>query len=164
MHDSGRADDILARMATTPCPRCQTQLSERTSGRAKLLACGDCGGVWLDPPSAKKVVSHMNGALSQIALSQRIAKSARLVVDEAPAIRCPFDAEPLRRVAVDGVDVDVCTVHGTWFDADEVRRIANAHLAEVEAKRPPPSGVASSQSEDGVAVFLDAVFEAASEI
>jgi Zn-finger nucleic acid-binding protein len=150
-------------MATTPCPRCGTELGERLSGRATLLACRDCGGVWLAPESARKVVEHVQGALALIVLSERVAGSSRALVDRAKAICCPFDAEPLARVEVDGVDVDVCRVHGTWFDAGEVRRIANAYTAQLEAQRPLPQRDSTPAEDVGVLAFLGAILDATSD-
>jgi hypothetical protein len=78
-------------------------------------------------------------------------------------VRCPFDGEPLGRVKVDGVDVDVCKVHGTWFDAGEVRRIANAYTAQL-AERLPAVRRDSSAAEGGdVLAFLGAVLDATND-
>ncbi len=151
-------------MATTPCPRCGTELGERLSGRAKLLACRDCGGVWLDPEPARKLVEHVHGALTLIVLSERVASGSKALVDHAKAICCPFDAEPLARVTVDGVDVDVCRVHGTWFDAGEVRRIANAYTTQLEARHTAPRKASSPAESGDVFEFLGAVLDATSEL
>jgi Zn-finger nucleic acid-binding protein len=150
-------------MATTPCPRCGTELGERLSGRATLLACRDCGGVWLAPEAARKVVEHVQGALTLIVLSERVAGSARGLVDHAKTILCPFDAEPLARVTVDGVDVDVCRVHGTWFDAGEVHRIANAYTTQLAAESSVSRRGASPAEDADVLAFLGAVLDATSD-
>lgn len=151
--------------ATTPCPRCGTELGERLSGRAKLLACRDCGGVWLTPDSARKVVEHIHGALSLVVLSERVAgASQRPVDDRVKTVCCPFDAEPLERVKVDGVDVDVCKVHGTWFDAGEVRRIANAFAAQLAERMPAVPRTSGSAEGGDVLAFLGAVLDATDEL
>jgi Zn-finger nucleic acid-binding protein len=151
-------------MATTPCPRCGTELGERLSGRATLLACRDCGGVWVAPEPARKVVEHVQGALALIVLSERVASASKALVDHAKPIRCPFDAEPLQRVSVHNVDVDVCRVHGTWFDAGEVRRIANAYTSPVEGAAPAPRREARASESGDVLVFLDALLDATDEV
>lgn len=151
-------------MATTPCPRCGTELGERRSGRAALLACKDCGGVWVAPEPARKVVEHVQGALALIVLSERAGNVRRGLVDHSKTVRCPFDAEPLERVSVHDVDVDVCRVHGTWFDAGEVRRIANAYTTPLE-QRAPASGPGSRPPEGaGVLAFLDVLLDATDEL
>jgi Zn-finger nucleic acid-binding protein len=147
-------------MATTPCPRCGTALGERLSGRATLLACRDCGGVWLAPESARKVVEHVQGALTLIVLSERVAGSSKTLVDRVKVALCPFDAEPLARVTVDGVEVDVCRVHGTWFDAGEVHRIANAYTAQLALRMPAVRRDSSPAEGADVLAFLGAVLDA----
>ncbi len=77
--------------------------------------------------------------------------------------RCPFDAEPLQRVAVHNVDLDVCRVHDTWFDAGEVRRNANAYTAPVEGGPPAPRRGSGPTESGDVLVFLDALLEVTDE-
>jgi Zn-finger nucleic acid-binding protein len=75
------------------------------------------------------VTSHLDGALRLVLASENVTRSAAAPGAETGSRtrRCPLDAEPLRREDAEGVEVDVCPVHGAWFDAGEVRRIANAH-------------------------------------
>lgn len=109
------------------------------------------------------MVEHLQGALALIVLSERVASASKALVDHAKPIRCPFDAEPLTRVTVHNVDVDVCRVHGTWFDAGEVRLIANAFTTPIEGS-PAPSRQDSRSTESGdVLVFLDALLDATDE-
>ena len=110
------------------------------------------------------MVEHLQGALALIVLSERVASASKALVDHAKPILCPFDAEPLARVTVHNVDVDVCRVHGTWFDAGEVRLIANAFTTPIEG-RPASSRRDSRSSESGdVLVFLDALLDATDEL
>ena len=153
-------------VAATPCPRCGVELVERISGRAKLLACRDCGGVWIDRADAERILAHEPGALQHILLTRRVAAKARIGYDIETPVRCPFDAEPLVKSEVDGVLVDSCAIHGTWFDAGEVHRIANASTTnpdKAESKWEGPTGRSSEASREWTAEsFIDglsAVFD-----
>lgn len=158
--------------ATSPCPRCGVELAERSSGKAKLLACRDCGGVWIDRADAQRILERKPGALQHILLTRRVAAKARVGYDIETPVRCPFDAEPLTKTDIDGVLVDSCRVHGTWFDAGEVHRIANAFTGKsdqpgaAEAKWEAPagkSGEASSKSWTAEG-FIDGLFEVLDEV
>lgn len=76
---------------------------------------------------------------------------------------------PLAKAEVDGVLVDSCAVHGTWFDAGEVNRIANAFTTKADkpAAAEPSwdhlrSGSSSSSSTEGS--FVDGLFAVLDEI
>jgi hypothetical protein len=70
-----------------------------------------------------------------LTLSDRIAQCAGCKPDTAvqgiPCAVCD-DAMALRRI--DGVEIDVCIDHGTWFDAQELRLVAEA-MAEARRRR-----------------------------
>lgn len=157
-------------VATSPCPRCGVELAERTSGKAKLLACPDCGGVWIDRADAQRILERKPGALQHILLTQRVAAKARVGYDIETPVRCPFDAEPLTKADVDGVLVDSCPVHGTWFDAGEVHRIANAFTthadktAAAERSWEPPRTSGSSSSSASSGSVLGGLFAVLDEI
>jgi Zn-finger nucleic acid-binding protein len=115
-----------------PCPRCHCGLFEGRAGDARLLGCGRCGGVWL--PAIAWVAVLRGAAQGYVALAEQAAHHAQAQVSEGLA-RCPVCDEPLVRTQArpSTVFVDVCSDHGTWFDANELRIVALAH-----AKFPPP--------------------------
>ena len=47
-----------------PCPRCTVDLAERKHGPQGLLACGRCGGVWLDAVACCQLVERAPAAAS----------------------------------------------------------------------------------------------------
>jgi len=157
-------------VATFPCPRCGIELAERTSGRAKLLACRDCGGVWIDRADAQRILEHKPGALQHILLTQRVAAKARVGYDIETPVRCPFDAEPLTKAEVDGVLVDSCPIHGTWFDAGEVHRVANASTTRADNPSAPerswelPRSRESSSTSGTAGSVVDGLFAVLDEI
>lgn len=131
------------------CPDCKLPLHTFASGVGQLLACERCGG---------QMVTH---ALLRALIEQREALG-RAVPTPADAPRGNPLAEPVRYRAcptcdhmmnrknfggVSGIVVDVCAIHGTFFDAGELPRVlefvrrgglAKAHTA-LQAPPPMPS-------------------------
>lgn len=120
-----------------PCPRCSAKLFEGRASHVTLLGCGACGGVWLSNEQSKTLVERLDRAV--LDLSDRAAAVARgKSLDGSSTAYCPYDRLPLAGVTVRGVTLDVCEAHGTWFDAGEVRRVAQAyHRLTFVAAAPP---------------------------
>lgn len=89
-------------------------------------ACGTCGGVWLDGPAAQHVSQVLCG--ETLGHADIAARTSAHRVDTNHAIACPICRSALQRTRVgnSGVDVDYCTQHGTWFDKDELGRVAQS--------------------------------------
>jgi Zn-finger nucleic acid-binding protein len=116
---------MTVRASTLPCPRCDVPLFEGNAAESVLHGCGKCGGVWLDHEASQKVVSSLPAGILELAgRAARAASEAR--IDLTGKVRCPLDRNELARTVVKGVEVDTCSAHGTWFDAGEVGRIAQA--------------------------------------
>lgn len=100
---------------TNHCPRCVRVglfLGEARSLHPR--ACGQCGGVWLATEEAARVLRPL------FTPSGLPGGTSRLT--------CPICAEPMRAwpVGETGVELDSCAAHGTWFDRDELERLAIA--------------------------------------
>jgi hypothetical protein len=56
------------------------------------------------------------------------ARTSAHQVDTRGALQCPSCHAPLQRVVVGqtSVEVDYCTAHGTWFDKNELNRVAQS--------------------------------------
>lgn len=108
-----------------PCPRCiATPLLAGEARGVHLHACGQCGGVWLGPDEAARILRPLftPGGLP--------GRPSRL--------RCPHCSQGMTEwtVGTTGVQLDSCAAHGTWFDRDEVEALAAA-AAEMR-DRPAP--------------------------
>lgn len=106
------------------CPRCRAALFEGKAGPVTVLGCAACGGVWLSNELSQRVVDRMDESL--LALADRASAAGRGKVDASGTAYCPHDGLPLTRLTIKGVSLDVCASHGTWFDAGELRRVAEA--------------------------------------
>jgi Zn-finger nucleic acid-binding protein len=125
---------------TMPCPRCAVPLFEGKAGAVTLFGCGTCGGVWLDNVTTGLVIERVDVAL--LRMTDRATHAAHAHVDLEKPAACPLCGVMMTRVDVKGVVVDACSAHGTWFDAGEVRRVAQAYEADRMALAASAGGVA----------------------
>ena len=107
-----------------PCPRCRTaQLDAFSSDGGAVLDCSHCGGQFVATDVlAKMIARHENRSFD---LPRRLRPSNPLV-DSVTYLPCPFCRELMIRRnfgRTSGIIVDVCSIHGTWFDAGELPRI-----------------------------------------
>lgn len=124
----------------TPCPACRAPL-QRASAHWEVLACLACGGVWTDTAASRRITSTVDREL--VAIAKEAAKLAKETdstyermsdVELQTGRRCPICAETLACVRSGNVAIDVCAQHGTWFDKDELGRLArNLEFERVSA-------------------------------
>jgi len=107
------------------CPRCRLGLSVGQARNVTLYGCGQCGGVWLDNACASRMVEAYEA--DALAMADRASQSARVAANTSvTGIPCAVCDTPMHVRRVYEVDVDVCSQHGTWFDAHELRKVADA--------------------------------------
>jgi Zn-finger nucleic acid-binding protein len=111
----------------TACPRCQRALEERDVPGDTILACPACGGVWLDPEQARVVFERRRGEESFVRGSEDIAhfSHGRRSPTDGVAI-CPIGGEEMTLCEAEGIRIDRCAEHGTWFDAHELGLIVKS--------------------------------------
>jgi Zn-finger nucleic acid-binding protein len=98
------------------------------------LGCGQCGGIWLDNASAQAAVKQKDDAV--MTLARRASQRASIPTETRDVIACPACKTTMGRVQRAGVTIDVCTMHGTWFDRNELGVVLG------ELRRPPMRPVA----------------------
>lgn len=82
--------------------------------------------MWLDGPATQHVSHVLCGeTLGHADIASRTSAHR---VDTSGAIACPSCRSVLQRTRIGqaGVDVDYCPAHGTWFDKDELGRVAQS--------------------------------------
>lgn len=114
--------------APLSCPTCRQALDGRVLGGARLDGCARCGGVWTDPVSFKRVCDGHEERAAYLGEGSVLPRPGAHDPSVQPvAYRpCASCGEMMNRVnfaGSSGVVVDVCKPHGTWFDAEELRRI-----------------------------------------
>lgn len=116
--------------APLSCPGCRTRLDGRVLGGARLDGCARCGGVWADPVSFKRVCDGHEEQSAYLGEGSLLPKPgahdpSAVPVAYRPCARCGEMMNRVNFAGASGVIVDVCKPHGSWFDADELRRIVS---------------------------------------
>ena len=126
------------------CPRCAERTLEAfTNGEATLYDCHGCGGQFVRNPDLAVMIRRHEAR--RVGLPRRLRKGNPLS-QAVTYVPCPVCKELMMRRnfgRISGIIVDVCTSHGTWFDAGELPRI----LAFVGAGGMDPSR--THAAEDG---------------
>jgi Zn-finger nucleic acid-binding protein len=105
--------------AALSCPRDRTPLLTESLGPILLAACGDCHGAWMAAAAFDQGVTYAAARPSEL------SEGPTGIFDASRPLACPECAAPLeRRTLREFVTVDVCRVHGVWFDAGELRALA----------------------------------------
>lgn len=128
------------------CPRCVVALFRGSVSGSELLACARCGGVWLDADASRLVVQELDVQIRHLA--EQFARGTDANVGTGTAdIECPICSKPLeqRTIATAGVEMDLCRDHGTWFDRDELGRIASV-VAESKSLREAIAAIRAPES------------------
>src|SRR5260221_2118090 len=109
-------------MDTPLCPRCHRDLTAGTARERPVWACGVCGGVWLDGATGTELAAKLDD--DAVGMAEGAAKKATFRRGTAGSTKCPACAQPLARTSLRGVEIDVCSQHGTWFDRGELQEVS----------------------------------------
>ncbi|MDB4947550.1 MAG: hypothetical protein JWM27_199 [Gemmatimonadetes bacterium] len=110
-----------------PCPRCKEPLTAVRVGNAPVGECPRCGGLWLDAETFAHVTTEREAQAAVLASVGGSGVPGLATPDErvryGPCPQCGKVMNRINFARYSGVVVDVCKGHGTWFDADELRRV-----------------------------------------
>jgi Zn-finger nucleic acid-binding protein len=84
-----------------------------------------CGGTWLSEAKLVEMAQDIKGSMVALPWEKRDGKSRA----------CPECKTEMLTVRLGSVDLDRCTAHGIWFDADELQRVL--HDASMFPDRGP---------------------------
>lgn len=140
------------------CPACVETLVAQRVRDVWLRSCSWCDGLWV-PAASFDVLVRRVGEPKALAASNGLGAGG---ASERPAFdgrvvyrRCPDCAQRMVRKnfgRTSGVIVDWCGRHGTWFDADELERVAAFVVAGGLAEEPVDRG----DGADEVRIVLEA--------
>jgi Zn-finger nucleic acid-binding protein len=120
------------------CPRCFCEIYAGEKEGFRLEACGRCGGVWVSPEEAKRALVSGSHALEELAVKV-LAVTSRVVLQEVEALACPECGQAMEKSHIAGATIDVCPMHGTWFDPHELYAAMDG-LRKTEAVRAISGG------------------------
>ena len=112
--------------AALPCPRKCGPMRAVRFGGADMHLCDKCNGVWVDVDTLQRLVAERLKPSPMLGTGIPTPPAARIALGTVEYAPCPVCKNLMNRVNfghTSGVIVDVCTPHGTWFDADELRRV-----------------------------------------
>ena len=137
-------------MQSATCPACNAEL-QRASSHWEMLACLSCGGVWTDAHASRRIMTTVDREL--VTIAREVAMQAAdpehdLAVASEGSRKCPVCAKAMMSVRVGHVTLDVCEPHGTWFDRDELGRLARnlEHERISHTPSPPEEPVVPSKN------------------
>jgi Zn-finger nucleic acid-binding protein len=128
-------EDFRTWLSDRKCPDCLIPLYSGRRKRVALDACGGCGGVWVDADNARHLLESKDPAFAMIAAAA--AKGSEQRSRRREARHCPDCGVLLKEgfLETGRVNVDVCTKHGTWFDAWELNAVVD-HLGKQSPTTP----------------------------
>ncbi len=109
------------------CPRCRKRLRSATVGELALHECEQCAGVWLARDQFADIVQSRREELESLRAGLLDTPVKKFFVEtKVEYVHCPVCTQLMNRKNFadrSGVILDICRIHGVWFDADELRRI-----------------------------------------
>lgn len=93
---------------------------------AGVTHCEKCGGVFADVAATQRIVSTMDRTLLEIGFQASRGKERKR--HEPRELTCPecLIAMQMQRIESAACTVDVCPLHGTWFDTGELEDVMRA--------------------------------------
>lgn len=137
---------LSAEVGGQACPDCKLPLQGFKTGAGSLQACERCGGQMVSHGLLRALVEEREALGS--ALPSSAAARANPLRDPVRYRACPSCQQLMNRKnfgGASGIIVDVCSLHGTFFDAGELPRVlafvrhgglAKARAALRDAARP----------------------------
>lgn len=154
------------------CPDCKLPLQAFKAGAGELQACEGCGGQMVTQGLLRALVEQREALGSAVPTFTASARGNPLR-DPVRYRACPTCQQLMNRKnfgGASGIIVDVCTLHGTFFDAGELPRVlafvrhgglAKAQAALRDTARPlrleSLGGLAPVAATPGSAMFDDLV-------
>lgn len=118
-----------APVLTRTCPRCAAGLTRRTLADAHIEECRNCKGVFVEHELVERIVDALDLGGEVISTFPRGAVGPAAEPQGGPTyVKCPRCAVVMnRRQFATGakVVIDICAEHGMWFDAAELRAVAD---------------------------------------
>ena len=129
--DCGAELDIAAIGDVNPermCPRCPNPLHARRVDDVVIDECATCHGIFLDHVAVQRVVTDRQQVRADAILGMlpASATSPPLQAGAKMYVKCPVCTTMMNRklfAGGSGVIIDVCRVHGAFFDVGELPKI-----------------------------------------
>ena len=117
---------VDAHAGKRPCPRGCGPLRRLSLGGVELDECERCSGVWLTPEPFQRLCAEEERRSVVLGAELQARHTPASPVQTVRYVPCPDCGKLMNRVNFgkrSGIVLDACAQHGTWFDADELRRV-----------------------------------------
>lgn len=109
------------------CPRCKVNMEAVKVGPTNILECAKCEGLWVDNNTLKDICADREKqSLVLLGMPAPLPVAQNEALETIRYVPCPVCKELMNRINFANcshVIVDVCRLHGTWFDKDELRKV-----------------------------------------
>jgi Zn-finger nucleic acid-binding protein len=109
------------------CPRCRVRMTAVKVGDTPLSECTRCEGIWADKISLEQICADRERQAAVLGMPSPVTSDLTGQIETVIRyVPCPVCNKLMNRInfaKCSHVVVDVCALHGTWFDRDELRRI-----------------------------------------
>jgi Zn-finger nucleic acid-binding protein len=127
-HCGARGQRAVAVEADAPCPKCQTStLARILLGDTPVTECSRCHGLWVETATFEAICTDRERQSVVLGTACAHSTPGRSAPEKnIRYVRCPLCTQLMQRVnfaKCSGVILDVCKLHGSWFDRDELQRI-----------------------------------------
>ena len=105
------------------CPSCKKPLAAFQGSGGVLLDCASCGGQFVEHELLRSLLESRE--VTGLAVTRRVRRG-QLKLAAVRYLPCPSCSALMNRKnfgGESGVVVDVCSLHGTWFDEGELPRV-----------------------------------------
>jgi Zn-finger nucleic acid-binding protein len=105
------------------CPRCGAELKPLVGAGYQAQSCRSCKGIWVDNEGSRSIAAGAGELIDCATLPPGERPN-----DTRADGRCPICSDRLTpvKVAEGRIVLDICPLHGTWFDATEIAAVRAA--------------------------------------
>lgn len=126
-HCGTRASDVelIADEDAGDCPRCKQDLQSLQLGATRIRECTKCGGFWAGIDTFENLCAdkEQQSAVLNFISAHPAASSHPVAINYVPCPDCKQLMNRSNFARSSGVIIDLCKLHGVWFDANELPKI-----------------------------------------
>lgn len=116
--------ETIANKKSGDCPRCKIKLNSLQIQEISLLECQKCGGFWSDTETFENICAEKESQSHVLFFVQNKQFSKLNVpINYIPCPDCKVLMNRNNFAHSSGIILDICKLHGVWFDAEELPKI-----------------------------------------
>jgi Zn-finger nucleic acid-binding protein len=106
------------------CPRCRVKLNLLQIAETTLSECEKCSGIWAGVETFENICAVRESQAAVLSFAgTKTGSNPQAKVNYVPCPECSQLMNRSNFARSSGVIIDICKLHGVWFDADELPKI-----------------------------------------